>query len=113
MINSAIQSLLSEFAQNPWFTKTFWLENERRIQLMLSDIQTNVPPGEAVLDVGCFNGYLSFLLSKLGYRVTAADAAPIEGRDEMFARRGIEFLSCNLNEPPRSALFPTIPFPPS
>jgi len=99
LITSAIQALLSEFSENPWFTKTFWPENEHRIRLVLGDIQANVSTGEPVMDVGCFNGYLSFLLSKLGYRVTAVDAADIEGRDEMFARCGIQLLSCNLNEP--------------
>jgi 2-polyprenyl-3-methyl-5-hydroxy-6-metoxy-1,4-benzoquinol methylase len=99
MINSAIQSLLTEFSDNPWFIQTFWPENEPRVRLMLADLQSNVPTGESVLDVGCYNGYFSFLLSKLGYRVTGADATTIEGRDQMFARCGIEFLSCNLNEP--------------
>ena len=98
-MDSAVGSLLSELSPNPWFVNTFWPENEYRIRLMLKDIQTNVPVGEPVLDIGCFNGYMSFLLAKLGYRVTAADAAFIEGRDELFACCGIEFLFCNLNEP--------------
>jgi len=106
VINSAIDSLLSEFSQNHWFTETFWPENEHRIRLMLGDLQINVPVGETVLDVGCFNGYLSFLLSKLGYVVTAADATPIDERDELFARCGIEFVSCNLNEPSALESFP-------
>lgn len=99
MINAAIDDLLLEFEENHWFTKTFWPENMFRVRLMLEDLTANVAAGEPVLDVGCFNGYMSFLLAKLGYQVTAVDATPVAGTDEMFERLGISFLACNLNEP--------------
>lgn len=98
-MESAIKSLLTEFSWNDWFTQSFWPENEQRIRLILSDIQKNVLAGESILDIGCANGFLSFLLSKLGYHVTATDAADIKERGELFERCGIDFFNSNLNEP--------------
>lgn len=98
-MESAIKALLVQFSWNPWFTESFWPENEQRIRLILSDIQNNVAVGEPILDVGCANGFLTFLLSKLGYRVTATDAAEMEERVELFSDCGADFFCCNLNEP--------------
>jgi 2-polyprenyl-3-methyl-5-hydroxy-6-metoxy-1,4-benzoquinol methylase len=105
-IELAIECLLAEFSWNPWFTNTFWPENEKRVRLLLADLQSNVPRGQTLLDVGCYNGFMAFLGSQLGYRVTAIDAISLAERDQMFSNSGIEFLFANLNESGALASFP-------
>jgi SAM-dependent methyltransferase len=99
MIDNAIAALLSEFSWNPWFLNSFWPENQYRIRLIVNDLTNNVPVGSNVLDIGCANGFLSFLVSQLGYRVFSMVAEPNTQRDALFAKHGIEFVPCNLNEP--------------
>lgn len=42
---------------------------------MLSDALALAPPPCEALDIGCASGYISALLSHLGYRVTPTDSA--------------------------------------
>jgi len=96
----AIRRLLEEYAGNDWFVSTCWPENEGRVQLMMCDVLARyVPdPGVRVLDVGCFNGYISFLFSQLGYSVTATDVYESGDRERLFAESSIEFVLANLND---------------
>ena len=83
-----------------WAVRTYWPENQERIGLILTDLLARKPPviPRQILDVGCFNGYLSFLLARLGYQVTATDADESADRTRLFTREGIAFFSSNLNE---------------
>ncbi len=98
-IEAAVEGLLLEFAGNTWFTESFWPENEQRVRLILEDILGRLPTPARLLDVGCFNGFLSLLIKRLGYEVTATDAVSMPERDEMLGRHGIEFFYSNLNRP--------------
>ncbi|MHB8521998.1 MAG: class I SAM-dependent methyltransferase [Limisphaerales bacterium] len=88
-------------AGNDWVVRTYWPENQARVRLVLTDLLSRRAPGAdmRVLDVGCYNGYISFLLARLGYRVTATDALESTERSQLFAREGIGFFSSNLNRP--------------
>lgn len=92
------EQMLGEYQDNAWFINSYWPENKRRAQLMVSDVTTRKRPPARILDVGCFNGYISCLFSTLGYQVTGTDAEDLPDRAEIFARRGIEFFLSNLNE---------------
>jgi len=96
----AISAMLKEFAGNRWLTKIYWPENEQRVRLMISYIRAHYPPGRQIriLDVGCFNGYLSIVLHALGYDMTATDVCEIDERQLMFEKAGIDFFYSNLND---------------
>jgi|GEM_PF-1382931 len=96
--NEAVSSLLSEFSWNKWFIETFWPENEFRIRITMRDILAHKKPSASVFDVGCANGFMSYLFSQLGYRVTATDAADIPERPELLKRCGVAFFNSNLND---------------
>lgn len=99
--DDAVRGLLEMFEQNPWFCKTYWPENEPRVRLMAQLAKTRFPDatGRAALDVGCFNGYITWLFSRLGFEMSAVDACADAQRDEMFRSRGITFRTSNLNAP--------------
>jgi 2-polyprenyl-3-methyl-5-hydroxy-6-metoxy-1,4-benzoquinol methylase len=67
---------------------------------MINDIAVRYPPSREVriLDVGCFNGYISLLLAGLGYQVTGTDACELDDREERMEMAGIEFFFSNLND---------------
>ncbi len=90
--------MLNEYQGNQWFLKSYWPENKRRVNLMVSDVMARKQPPARILDVGCFNGYISCLFSTLGYQVTGTDAEDLSDRADIFARRGMEFFLSNLNE---------------
>jgi 2-polyprenyl-3-methyl-5-hydroxy-6-metoxy-1,4-benzoquinol methylase len=71
---AAVSNLLEAFRGNTWFSH-YWDENWPRVRLILEDLHKYCPtePGR-VLDIGCGNGYISYLCSRLGYSVTATDA---------------------------------------
>jgi SAM-dependent methyltransferase len=96
--DEAANNLLAEFSWNKWFTDTFWRENELRIRMTMNDAIAHCGPPADVLDVGCASGFMAYLFSQLGYRVTATDAAAIQERPELFNRNGITFFESNLNE---------------
>jgi 2-polyprenyl-3-methyl-5-hydroxy-6-metoxy-1,4-benzoquinol methylase len=98
-IRKAVATLHSEFSENPWFMESFWPENEHRIRLILRSVLERVPPPARVLDIGCFNGFLSLLLRLLGYEVLATDSADLSDREALFHRHGIVFIYSNLNTP--------------
>jgi SAM-dependent methyltransferase len=102
-LTDAISRLIAEFSWNKWFIDSFWPENEYRVRLLLNDALTLCPPPARVFDIGCANGFISFLFNQLGYQVVATDAASVPERPELFERHGIEFFFSNLNE--------TSPFP--
>lgn len=107
-VERAIAGLLDEFSWNDWFIHSFWPENQKRVRLMVDDVISRIPPSASarILDVGCYNGFNSFLFSQLGYQVTATDAVDIATRQSLFEKSGIAFFFSNLNE---SNPFPHIP----
>jgi 2-polyprenyl-3-methyl-5-hydroxy-6-metoxy-1,4-benzoquinol methylase len=100
-IERAIAAMRQEFRDNEWMLDEHWPLNEPHVRLMISDVLERFPPGPGVhlLDVGCFNGYISFLFRQLGYRVTGTDIYELERRDALFAREEIEFVRANMNDP--------------
>src|SRR5947208_16793091 len=100
-VERAIAATLDEFRDNEWMLDEHWPLNEPHVRLMIADVLERFPPGPRVrlLDVGCFNGYISFLFRRLGYRVTGADVYESAERDALFASAGIEFVRVNMNDP--------------
>lgn len=101
-IEQAIVSMLDEYRQygNEWMLNEHWPLNEPHVRLMMADVMNHFPPGPSVhlFDVGCFNGYISLLFRRLGYKVTGTDAyQPVE-RQSLFDKAGIEFIPANLND---------------
>jgi 2-polyprenyl-3-methyl-5-hydroxy-6-metoxy-1,4-benzoquinol methylase len=100
-IERAIASMRHEYRENYWMLDEHWPLNEPHVRLMIADVMSRFPPGPQVrlLDVGCFNGYISFIFRQLGYHVTGTDIYEVAHRDALFARAGIEFVHANMNEP--------------
>jgi 2-polyprenyl-3-methyl-5-hydroxy-6-metoxy-1,4-benzoquinol methylase len=98
-IEEAIAAMLKEYRDNEWLLNEYWPLNEPHVRLMIADVTARFPPGPEVrlLDVGCFNGYISFLFRHLGYHVTGTDVSELEDRRAIFERAGIEFVSSNMN----------------
>jgi 2-polyprenyl-3-methyl-5-hydroxy-6-metoxy-1,4-benzoquinol methylase len=99
-INSAIAAMLKSFRGNQWMLNEHWALVESHVRLMIADTVARFPPGPdtRLLDVGCFNGYVSIIFKRLGYDVTGADACELEDQRALFAESGIEFVRCNMNE---------------
>lgn len=96
---SAVKELLHTMQGNPWFVENHWPLNEPHVRAMLEDVSAHMPADQQhhVLDVGCFNGYISFLFRRLGYRVTGADAMDFPERTEIFESNDIGFVTTNFN----------------
>lgn len=96
----AIAAMLAEYRDNEWMLNEHWPLNEPHVRMMIADVVARFPPGPnvRVLDVGCFNGYISFLFKHLGYHVTGTDVCELEDRQAIFAKAGIEFEFSNLND---------------
>ena len=99
-VEAAIGAMRREFAGNDWLLNEHWPLNEPHVRLMAMDLMDHFPPGRKVrlLDVGCANGYMSFIFSQLGYDVTGVDMSELPHRDALFARAGINFVRANLND---------------
>ncbi len=94
----AVVNLRRAFADNPWFSDIHWPENEERIRTMITDRVSRFPEGGRVLDVGCFNGYLSLLLKWSGFEVIGTDMEALDDRTRLFAQHGVIFREANLND---------------
>lgn len=93
--------MLDRYQGNAWMLTEHWPLNEPHVRLMITDIMTRFPPhsqGASILDVGCFNGYISILFKLLGYQVTGTDAALLEEHRDIFQPGGVEFVPSNMNE---------------
>jgi 2-polyprenyl-3-methyl-5-hydroxy-6-metoxy-1,4-benzoquinol methylase len=112
LIEEAIAAMLAEYGDNDWMLKEHWPLNEPHVRLMVSDVLARIAPGTDVrlLDVGCFNGYMSVVFKGLGYDVTGTDACELETRDAIFKKLGIEFIGANFNELQLFARPPAKPF---
>jgi 2-polyprenyl-3-methyl-5-hydroxy-6-metoxy-1,4-benzoquinol methylase len=108
----AIAAMLREYSDNDWLINEHWPLNEPHVRLMISDVWGRFPPGPHVrlLDVGCFNGYLSVIFKQLGYQVTGTDVYELETRAAIFKKLGIEFIHANFNELSVFAQPPEEPF---
>jgi SAM-dependent methyltransferase len=91
--------MMTAFADNSWFTGSYWPENRPRVAAMMHAAMQAYEPGtrRRVLDVGCANGYIALLARLLGYSVTAVDDWALPERDVMFQRAGIDYIAANLN----------------
>lgn len=100
VIERAIAAMLEVYSDNDWLVNEHWPLNEPHVRLMISDMVVRFPlgPGVRLLDVGCFNGYMSVIFKQLGYHVTGTDVYESEIRDATFKKLGIEFIHGNFNE---------------
>jgi len=98
-VDDAISHLVQYFSDNEWFINSFWGENEDRVRAMVSDAVSLVPPDQntRVLDIGCFNGFASFIFGFVGYRVTASDEVDFAERHALLNRVGAAFHQANFN----------------
>ena len=96
-LDRAIDELLAAHSDNRWFVDAYWPENKDRVLRMVADVKGQFPDGARVLDVGCGNGYISFLFARIGYDVTAVDAWMPPERENLFASAGVKFIYANLN----------------
>src|SRR5260221_6718436 len=89
----AARALLEEFAGNLWFLNSYWPENEPRVRLMARLALEQLPDSAArqTLDVGCANGYITYLFSLLGFEMSAVDAYDDRKRELLFEKRGIRY----------------------
>jgi SAM-dependent methyltransferase len=98
-LREAERAMLAEFSVNQWFLQKHWPENRARVRRILGALLERYPQRRArVLDVGCFNGYISLMARLLGFEVTGSDAEPYADRDVIFEKFGIGYVSANLNE---------------
>jgi 2-polyprenyl-3-methyl-5-hydroxy-6-metoxy-1,4-benzoquinol methylase len=99
-IEQAIAVMRHEYRDNDWMLNEHWPLNEPHVRLMVSDVMARFPPRPDVrlLDVGCFNGYISVIFRELGYQVTGTDVYEVESRSAIFQKLGIEFVHSNFNE---------------
>ncbi len=99
-VDQAIAAMLAEFRGNDWMVNDHWPLNEPHVRMMIADVMARFPPeaNVRILDVGCFNGYISFLFRRLGYQVTGTDVCQLEDREAIFAKAGISFEFSNLND---------------
>jgi 2-polyprenyl-3-methyl-5-hydroxy-6-metoxy-1,4-benzoquinol methylase len=99
-IEQAIAAMRQEYRDNDWLLNEHWPLNEPHVRLMISDVMERFPPAPQVrlLDVGCFNGYMSVVFKHLGYQVTGTDVCELDNRDAIFQKLGIGYVNSNLNE---------------
>ena len=99
-LDQAEHRMLEQFASNSWFLENHWPENRDRVRRIMNALLEKFPQrGASVLDVGCFNGYMSLLGHLLGFEVTGSDALGFGDRQMIFRDFGIAFLEANLNDP--------------
>lgn len=86
-----------------WFRDVHLAENHSRIERIVHDLTQLVPPERdtSVIDVGCFNGFLCYLLHLMGYETAGIDAladSVVPERAELMARIRAPFFHGNFNE---------------
>ena len=97
-LEAAVRQMLEYFSDNPWFVKDYWPENKTRVTKLLRDLEHWVAAPACVFEPGCGNGYISFLASRLGYKVIASDSWEPQDRVELFRRANIDCFQSNLND---------------
>src|SRR4051812_26778948 len=100
-VERAIGAMREKYRENIWMFDEHWPLNEPHVRLMIGDIIERFPSSSKtrLLDVGCFNGYVSFVFRELGYEVTATDVYEDEFRDRLFAEANIKCVLSNFNNP--------------
>lgn len=98
----AWQRLKALYPRDEWFSSVHLEENKPRLLRMMGDLQKRLPPGtdRKVVDVGCFNGFLCYLTSQLGYQaagIDALDIGKVPERTEVMAAVNAPFYEANLN----------------
>jgi 2-polyprenyl-3-methyl-5-hydroxy-6-metoxy-1,4-benzoquinol methylase len=99
-VESAITKMLDQYRGNRWMVEEYWPMNEPHVRLMIKDVMARFPASQNVrlLDVGCMNGYMSFIFKQLGYDVTGTDGWELEDRRAIFEHAGIDFFYSNMND---------------
>jgi 2-polyprenyl-3-methyl-5-hydroxy-6-metoxy-1,4-benzoquinol methylase len=87
----AVPRVLHAFADNPWFTKTYWPWNEPRLNFMTRLVTERFPRQSQILEVGCVYGYIAQILQFLGYSVDVIDAYNDVHRDTLFKSFGVRY----------------------
>ncbi len=90
------------YPDDTWFGGTHLEENKPRLMRMLGDIAVWHPPGSRarVMDVGCFNGFMPYLLGQLGYETAGIDALSLKQvpeRTRIMGEANAPFYEANFN----------------
>lgn len=98
----AWQRLKALYPHDGWFSAVHLEENKPRLLRMMGDLQKRVPPGadRKVVDVGCFNGFLCYLTSQLGYRsagIDSLDISKVPERTAVMAASNATYHEANFN----------------
>jgi 2-polyprenyl-3-methyl-5-hydroxy-6-metoxy-1,4-benzoquinol methylase len=96
------QKLGKMYPAESWFRDVHLAENKGRIFRIIRDVIDRVPaaPGNELVDVGCFNGFLCQLFHYFGYSVTGIDALAdrdVPERAELLRGIDAKFYFANFN----------------
>lgn len=99
----AWSKLCASYPPVSWFRDVHLAENQSRIERIVHDLTHLIPPQQDVriIDVGCYNGFLCFLLHLMGYETAGTDAladSKVPERAELMAGIGAPFFPGNFNE---------------
>ena len=99
----AWSKLCATYPAVSWFRDVHLAENHSRIERIVHDLNHLVPPQQdtSIIDVGCFNGFLCYLLHLMGYETAGTDAladSKVPERAELMARIRAPFFQGNFNE---------------
>jgi 2-polyprenyl-3-methyl-5-hydroxy-6-metoxy-1,4-benzoquinol methylase len=92
--------MLNSYRDNSWMLNEHWPLNEPHVRLMIREVLSEFVPSPAVriLDVGCFNGYISIIFRELGFSVVGTDAYSTDEYQALLARAGVSFVPANFND---------------
>lgn len=70
-----------------------WRMRQHGLRVLLKNMQRKLNPGDAILDIGCGNGWMSNRLAEAGFDVTAIDVnlPELEQAHRVFTRPGLRF----------------------
>ncbi len=99
-VDTAIERMLDAYAANRWFVDEHWPVCAPHVLRFVTDLEARLGTfeGRRVLDVGCFNGFMSYLFAQLGCEVVAVDADYGLENAPLLERVGVTFREVNLNE---------------
>ena len=101
---TAWKNLGAIYPADSWFRDVHLAEGKGRFQRIVRDLTGLVPPDQEhpVVDVGCYNGFLSYLLHQFGYVTSGIDGIAdqeVPERAGIIEKVGGKFYRGNFNDP--------------